>query len=369
MDIIVLGNGFDLAHGLPTKYVDFLNFINIVKYKIEKGYLEDEETEKKKMNEHIVDSIKECLKPPKDEILKKIKELIEDNFWIKYFENNKTRVKENWIDFESEMSYVIQGIDEEIKTKTSDPAPDPARLPLDLSIDSNIEYRTYKFASIKFPRCTTYAKLRDKLLEDLNNFIQCFEIYLAEFVNKVSVEKKFDMKSVYSDSNNIRIISFNYTNTFEKVILNSEVQLKEEEYHYIHGKANINNTSKKNNMVFGIGEYLKDEEKNTEVDFIAFKKYYQRIFKQTGNKYKKWLHSEPINVHIIGHSLDVTDKDILKELILGNNSKTTIYYYNNDDLGKKIANLVKVIGQEELIKRTGEDNIIFKNQEEICNIK
>ena len=27
MNILVIGNGFDLAHGLPTKYADFLKFI------------------------------------------------------------------------------------------------------------------------------------------------------------------------------------------------------------------------------------------------------------------------------------------------------------------------------------------------------
>lgn len=27
MNILVVGNGFDLAHGLPTKYGDFLEFI------------------------------------------------------------------------------------------------------------------------------------------------------------------------------------------------------------------------------------------------------------------------------------------------------------------------------------------------------
>lgn len=27
MDILILGNGFDLAHGLPTKYTDFLEFV------------------------------------------------------------------------------------------------------------------------------------------------------------------------------------------------------------------------------------------------------------------------------------------------------------------------------------------------------
>lgn len=27
MDILVVGNGFDLAHGLPTRYWDFMKFI------------------------------------------------------------------------------------------------------------------------------------------------------------------------------------------------------------------------------------------------------------------------------------------------------------------------------------------------------
>ena len=31
MNIIIIGNGFDLAHGLPTKYNDFLKFIQAFK--------------------------------------------------------------------------------------------------------------------------------------------------------------------------------------------------------------------------------------------------------------------------------------------------------------------------------------------------
>ncbi len=27
MNILVIGNGFDIAHGLPTKYVNFLEFV------------------------------------------------------------------------------------------------------------------------------------------------------------------------------------------------------------------------------------------------------------------------------------------------------------------------------------------------------
>ena len=31
MNILVIGNGFDLAHGLPTKYWDFMLFIKSIK--------------------------------------------------------------------------------------------------------------------------------------------------------------------------------------------------------------------------------------------------------------------------------------------------------------------------------------------------
>jgi len=43
----------------------------------------------------------------------------------------------------------------------------------------------------------------------------------------------------------------------------------------------------------------------------------------------------------------------LRDLILNDNVHTTIFYHNKDAMGQQIANLVKVIGQDELIKRTG----------------
>lgn len=76
------------------------------------------------------------------------------------------------------------------------------------------------------------------------------------------------------------------------------------------------------------------------------------------------------NLYIFGHSLDVTDKDILRDLILHDNVYTTIYYLNKDVMGQQIANLVKVIGQDELIKRTGGSTktIEFKQQQDMVAI-
>ena len=129
-------------------------------------------------------------------------------------------------------------------------------------------------------------------------------------------------------------------------------------------------------MVLGIDEYLPEDRKNRDVEFIAFKKFYQRILKETGCKYKEWLdeikyfNGSSNNLYIFGHSLDITDKDILRDLILNDNVYTTIFYHNKDVMGQQIANLVKVIGQDELIRRTGGSTktIEFKQQQDMVEI-
>lgn len=152
--------------------------------------------------------------------------------------------------------------------------------------------------------------------------------------------------------------------------------LNTKKYDYIHGKANSDHTLETNNMVLGIDEYLPEDRRNRETEFIAFKKYYQRIYKETGCKYKEWVEFIRYNkrmdhrLYIFGHSLDETDGDILRDLILNDNVYTTIYYWNKETMGKQIANLVKVIGQDELIRRTGgrKKTIVFQKQQQIVDI-
>ena len=54
MNILIIGNGFDLAHGFPTRYKNFLNFINEVKeycekFKFPKVPISDEDERKKEI--------------------------------------------------------------------------------------------------------------------------------------------------------------------------------------------------------------------------------------------------------------------------------------------------------------------------------
>lgn len=391
MNILVIGNGFDLAHGLPTKYGDFLKFVEVIRQVLNtKG----EEIDWKDIHLEIKELIKINMENVRNNIFSQEqiwRELLEENFWIEYFLQYPMYQKENWIDFESEISNVIQSIDFDMKNNN-------LKLDDDDSIVSN--FYLEKFFHKRLPAAVldfgediqviTFREMRDVLYQDLNKLTRAFEIYLCEYVGKIeSVKISKEIKSLGID----HVLSFNYSHTYQKLY----DKPKKIKYDYIHGESRINSTIESNNMVLGIDEYLNKKSKDKEIDFIAFKKYYQRIYKKTGSEYKNWVDeiansryenevalrerfpkqipykkfNSKHKLYIFGHSLDITDKDVLKDLILNDNVYTTIYYLNKGVMGQQIANLVKVIGQDELIRRTGGSTktIEFKLQDKLVERK
>lgn len=305
--------------------------------------------------------------------------LISSNIWIKYFSSNEKYIKENWIDFESEISKVIRSLDNDI-LKNEGHSIDEEMISLSNPFLAKY-YEEYTLVNQSVDllngensKRITFRDIRDELYYDLNRLIRTLEIYLADYVEKIECNRVSpDIEKMSFD----KVLSFNYTKTYTKLYDSCVCA----EYDYIHGSTGIKNTIETNNMVLGIDEYLDDDRKNRDTDFIAFKKFYQRIYKETGCKYKDWIteihsnaqirnlnycnkkddgskeyvsdYSVQHNLYIFGHSLDITDKDILRELILNDKVYTTIFYVNKDVMGKQIANLVKIIGQDELIRRTG----------------
>ena len=365
--ILLIGNGFDLAHGLPTSYKDFLDFCKMVRELYTYPIIDNEYNQKKLIDWNTDKTIKskllECYENRKncfeDKITTQCKELdelydcIKENVWINYFLEREKSIGENWIDFESEISNVVQAIetlkgyierDEDV-----------------LKIKDTKQQTIIYFLKIAKKSLQDVFNLKriDGFIEDisieLDKLIRSLEIYICEFVNEIDIIKENDdIKTITPDY----VLSFNYSNTYERIY----GQSKEVTYDYIHGKADIENNVDTCNLVLGIDEYLEDD-KNDKLEFIAFKKFYQRIYKSTDSTYMKWV--EQIkkypevnhNLFIFGHSLDKTDRDILKLLICNDNVTTNIYYYRknkNDikELGKLIKNLVRIMGQDELISRT-----------------
>lgn len=289
--------------------------------------------------------------------------LSKQNFWILYFLNIIKENNDTWIDFEKEISTVIQECNYKMAKKDSD-------LLFPMYVEAFMSSASIK----KSLKGKNYI---NRLEYDLNRLILLLEVYLSEYVEKCYKPTRLqDISELKVD----HVLSFNYTHTFFN-IYGKKKGITERDIDYVHGEINENHDMEKNNMVLGIDEYLPKERKDKDIDFIFFKKYYQRIYKNTGNKYKNWsdrikktakwvkagLRRKPFfqipftvfksyfmhNIYFFGHSLDVTDKDILRDLILNDNVYTTIFYRNMDQRRELISNLVKVIGQDELIRKTG----------------
>ena len=384
MNIIVIGNGFDIAHNLPTKYTDFLEFVKVIR-----GILNTRNTKDVdwgKINPQIKRIIIENTGNKRNNLFTQEniwKNLVYDNFWIEYFLQNDMHGKENWIDFESEISDIIQMLHYDMQREIND-------CNLYDDFDGSF-FNEFLEGYVNDQNMETYKDIKEKLYNDLNKLIKALEVYLVQYVEEIECKKiSPDIKEIINASkeeNNV--LCFNYTNTILQLYENNcKIDID-----YIHGKVNNNYEIEKNNMVLGIDEFLSSEEQNKYIEFVEFKKFYQRIYKETGCKYKTWVDrikeeylqytkakmkeikrnvtdiqsminsmiestmmskkSRKHNLYIYGHSLDITDGDILRELILNNNVNTIIFYHNKESMGKQIANLVRVIGEDELIKRTG----------------
>lgn len=378
MNILLIGNGFDLAHGLPTKYTDFLDFVRVIKQIIEEyknsAFLKPSTNSDNflRLNSTIRSLIDYQIEQTRTcgqykEFINLWDNIISNNIWIEYFLINNNNIKNNWIDFEKEISFVISRLDWYINEASISSIYDL----FDYHVyydDSNRNLRilleTYR-TKISKNEFNIYSFISE-IEKDLEKLIFALELYISNYINDIKVIKTLpNIKRLSID----KIISFNYSNTFERVYdKNYSHSLDFSKYDYIHGKAISHFEYEENDLVLGINEYLPDDEKDKNIRFIRFKKFFQRIHKNTGCIYTEWL--EEINttprlehnLYIFGHSLDDTDRDILRELILNEHIVTTIYYHNKEAYAQQIANLVKVIGQEELISKTGgvSKNIIFK---------
>ena len=128
-------------------------------------------------------------------------------------------------------------------------------------------------------------------------------------------------------------------------------------------------------MVLGIDEYLSNEDKFTKLEFIEFKKHFQRIHKSTDCSYRKWLEeitnskNKKINAYFFGHSLALTDKDVILDFINNENIVTTIFYRNEKQYAELITNIVKIIGPDCLSEKVygKTPSIIFKKQRDIID--
>lgn len=374
MTILVIGNGFDKALGLPTDYADFLKFARFIK-----EFMSDENQAVKPkpedfgIDDRIVDQIHKNCGNVRNNLFSKridIEPISRENFWLEYFfmrqESLVKQGKDKWVDFETEITKQVvllekavnkapKGIDDKYENNLDD---------IEMFCINN---------SIEF---TTYREVHDRLLGDLDNLTWLMGMYYAEYVEKINVfDLPDEIKSILNDINEndeFKVISFNYTHFLERYLKDSGINCAID---YVHGEAEISKSVATNNMVLGAaaGE--------DNLDFADFKKYFQRILKKTDHNYIDWIEKMSNNDNLInhngvnqelkpknrviffGHSMDLTDEDIIKKFVMAPNTWTTIYCYKKNeqdhrDIAQKIKNIQSIITRDELIKRTSVGGVL-----------
>ena len=350
MDILIIGNGFDLAHGLKTSYGQFLDFCKNLNF--------DQESERYLF-------YKRCL---------------ERNLWMKHFIARQNQLRDTWIDLECEIYDVIKFLNTQFFFGNGDDS--RSKINKVLSID--IFNQEFKLQNINvFLRNSYYNEKLSKegietpfksyifnyyiknsqdLINLLHNqlieFTQLFEKYLLEevFTNQEQI-KKYNFL-FQSKDRAVHTLSFNYTDTYERLYKEKSLYADPKSlYVYIHGKAG------QNNLIFGTKSFYNylpnPHNEQIPVVFNIFKKHNMRHKYNTIEAYQHLLKiiTDPHRIikpvfHIIGHSLDMTDRGILEHILLANkNAVIKIYYHDEESQEKLLNNITDIITEKEVMTR------------------
>ena len=348
MNILILGNGFDIAHGLPTRYTDFLKYCR--DYKV--GSISDDKT-----------------------VAAEFAELIKDNVWLKFFLDNTPNLDEDrtWIDFENEIYNVIIAICNDGK-KADIKSNGDERMAGIKKIQENPHFGKYVLLLegrfLSFDVSAWYSELR--------NFTRAFEIYCCSIINERSGvtrhyklnESLFTRTSNGNSDSTTYILSFNYTRTFSRFYDNGNSGIKYK-YVYPHGEActEISHESADMNMasnglVLGTHSFDRSgKDKDIPVDFNVFQKHNQQHRYSTLSDFQQLLKElrdceEKIDIYVIGHSLDESDRAKLKHIFCENKeANITVFYYDEVSFDKYINNITAILGEEDIAVR-----VKFKHQ-------
>ena len=361
--ILILGNGFDIAMDRKTKYTDFIEFE------------------------------KQLFSNPDEKLLEflKVKNLCvdkyRDNLYLKFINENKGTLGDNWSNLEIMISQLADAImyfkennDLIFKVATT------GRIwLLEEKLLQEKNYRSKLYIADMFfslfhekgwsslEREVALDKLNNEFIRQLDLLIELLEIYLSyiDFLDFEvrNIKSKPTALDAISDLSNSSVLNFNYTNTSGYLFGTSE-----EKTHFIHGRIDLDRTFNRiNTMVFGI----EDKENDVNSDLIPYQKYYQRVVKETGNKFEEFFRQTiqfpdndfegyitSKNIIIFGHSVDPLDKEIFQKCFelakKGEYPYRFIFTYFDEPAKRSIIkNLAIILGKEKLVELTGKRNVVF----------
>ncbi len=309
--LIIIGNGFDLAHGYKTSYSDFLghylgqilyDFFTKQEYEdelIKFNYQSIQFSEPSKMMVTSLDDAFQKMKLIQNQFPKVIE------FKSKFFEELYNQFNhQRWVDIENHyFSY--------LKRYSNASNNDLTRIS---KINSDFEFLK--------------SKLIDYLKKISENYKTINENYILNIVTKPFEQDEF-VYDLEEDKipRHLYFLNFNYTNTIEYYTRYMPSNFSFD-VNYIHG--DINNTS--NPIIFGYGDehdkdYIEMQSKQIH-ELLKHVKSFQ--YSKTSNYHHlmRFIQGEPFQVYVMGHSLGLSDRTMLKEIFEHDNCKSIKLFYH-----------------------------------------
>ncbi|AGP49612.1 hypothetical protein PSYCG_10665 [Psychrobacter sp. G] len=114
--VLIIGNGFDLAHFLPTKYEHFIHTMKMVEEASSDTSLSFDYLYKGLLanKDFILTKCKELYKTEDLEItaeqVDSLKDKLTDNHWFQFFKSQIDSGVDTWIDFENEVKNTLNSV-------------------------------------------------------------------------------------------------------------------------------------------------------------------------------------------------------------------------------------------------------------------
>ncbi len=338
--LIILGNGFDIAHNIKTSFNDFITdyLCRAVNTFLKENKYEDPllelkfkytgyhfgESEEQAKSENVYKMLESLMKKNENY------ELIFKSDLLKSIYNKTSKL--NWVDIETEFFNTL------LKTKKKNNTKDIEKL------NSELEFLKSQLVDYLTIQEDSFSNIYDK--EEL---IECFcqIIHPHEIVTKKLENKQFP--------ENLYFLNFNYTKTFEDYykICNTKIDSK---LNYIHGNlGGIHGTP-----IFGFGDefdkrYVDFEDEHNNSLFKHIKSF---EYLKTKNYYllTRFIESDDFQVHIYGHSCGISDRTMLNQIFEHENCKSIKIFYHKvnestNDYTDKIYEISRHFKDKGLMRR------------------
>lgn len=388
--LFIIGNGFDLAHGYPTKYDHFLKWIwnNIQKNPLDNRFnklleINSEFTilgnfvEGDQNNINCYDSFNKAFLKYND-----YQSDFRNNGIVGFINGKKAYEFKNmlfysicksypnskWSDIES---LFYKKLIDVLEVKNAN-GYSINKLNDDMEVIKNL-FENYLLENITYEEVTkdmSFFKMLEYRSQQLNKSTSndSPSAYLNEFSKKYhdklrNRDKEIDKAESISkwDSSSepqTLILDFNYTKTIENYlnIINTSYYLYGNVQHIkIHGE--VNNPNNPINLGFGdeMDDYYKILEKKNNNLFLRYIKSFMYLNNSNYRNLLDWIDTYEFQVIIIGHSCGLSDRIMLNTIFEHLNcASIKVYFYKDidgsDDFTEKIQNISRHFNKKSLMR-------------------